>query len=690
MTVKRLAIALVLVGVGGGIAAWRVGGVSALINSLRPAAVEAQNLGDIMNALPDNFPEIDVDCAAFPVGPHGHDPDKQVFWGELHLHTQYSLDAYSFGTRTTPSEAYLFAKGAAPVVINEGTLDTPGPTIRQRRPLDFVAVTDHSEFLSVVQACTVSGSRLYNSPACQEVRSLDPATQDGIFPERMGALVKELCVTLTPNNNRDTLACVAQQRSAWVEMQRAARNAYRKCRFTSFVAYEWTDQDPQNLPVPGSLLTNHRNVIFASRHVPVLPFDSATAQDPPTLWTRLDDYCRGLCDAVTIPHNTNLSNGISLDVWNTSPKGRRLQRQYQVAAEIYQHKGASECYYHPINAPGETDCAFEQLNPLLEDTPIGPQSFLRAGLARGLAESLVPGQRNPLKLGFVGGTDGHNGAPGNVDEARWRGHDAREDSTPAKRLLPDPVTGKSPRTDWGPGGITAVWAEENSRESIFAAIKRRETYATSGPRMKVRVLQTSNASGCAAPGYPGSLLRPGRGHLPATPMGGTFVRANLEGAALPTFAIEVWRDQTPQALTRLAAGATAPAEIAKVQVIKIRALDNGVTVETFIDTPVDALADDDLHGDSFDTATGGCLVWTDNAFNPAEAALYYVRVLQEDTWRWSYHDCVALAGSPEGIAQGLTEAQCAAEAKNTVQERAWTSPIWYEPNPGLPGNAGAN
>jgi Protein of unknown function (DUF3604) len=677
----RLAVALVVaVGVAGAAVMWRWSGAGALVEPLRPVAVQAQD------GLPVNLPEIfEPDCPALP-GPHGNDPDKQVFWGELHLHTQYSLDAYSFGTRTTPAEAYLYAKqNGYSLQINEGTAGTPGPSLTQARPLDFVAVTDHAEWLSVVEGCTNPGSGMYRTRQCREVRSLNEETQEGIFPERMGALLTELCLERTPNNPLDTLACVAQQRSAWVEMQRAARNAYRKCRFTAFVAYEWSDQDPlrgQTQPAIGGPLTNHRNVIFAGQRVPLFPLDSVNYPDPPSLWTGLDRWCRDLCRAVTIPHNSNLSDGISLKLWDSSQRGRRQQRQYQVAAEIYQHKGASECYYNPNGNSPETDCAFEQLDTTLEDTPIAPHSFVRAGLALGLADSLASQQQNALKLGFVGGTDGHNGAPGNVDDAGWKGHDAREDNTPRKRLLPEQVAGRPPkpaRTDWGPGGITAVWAQENSRQSIFAAIQRRETYATSGPRMKVRVLQTSNPSGCTDPSYPGSLLRPPAGTPGAVPMGGTFFPANLNGDPVPTFAIEVWGDQAAQALTRLAPGGRGRAEIATVQVIKIRASVVNGQVDTATDAPVDVVVTDLLQSAHFDRTTGGCLLWRDTSFVPNESALYYVRVLQEDTWRWSYHDCVALAATPEGIARGLTESTCAADPRNVVQERAWTSPIWYEP-----------
>jgi hypothetical protein len=631
---------------------------SPLVDRLRPAPVRAA----AQVALP-------IDCADNPIGPNGHDPNRQVFWGELHLHTGYSLDAFSFGTRTTPAEAYLFAKGLGDIELDKGRLPTepapPEPLVARPTPLDFVAITDHSEFLSVVQGCADTTSPYWDEPACHEVRSRDPQTQAGIF-NQMADLVEQLCETRTAND-RDRLECLAQQRSAWLEIQRAAQTANNKCHFTSFVAYEWSDQDP----VRNGAATNHRNVIFANANVPRVPLSAADYIDPPELWTGLDRRCTGPCRVVTIPHNTNLSAGVSLRVWDLSARGLRQQKQYQVAAEIYQHKGASECHSDPAMGFDEPECAFEQLDKERVDehgqpipqVAVTERSFLRWGLGRGLAASLLTPDLNVFKLGFVGGTDGHNGAPGNVDENTWRGHDAGRDDTPFKRL--------TDRWDWGPGGITAVWAEENSRESIFAAIERRETYATSGPRIKVRVLRTTNSAACTDPGYPGSVL------ATATPMGGTFRRGNLGGAVAPTFIIEAWPDSSrPQSLVS-PVDPGGVADIAAVQVIKIHAHATRGGPVTTTDDPVDVIASDPTS--NFDSAAGGCLTWTDQDFNPNEAALYYVRVLQEPTWRWTYHDCLAVAGTPEGIASGFDSARCVTDPRNSVQERAWTSPIWYEP-----------
>lgn len=647
-------------------AAWSRGTVGKAVDVLRPPSLEAQNA-------------VEPDCRDNPAGPNGYVEAGQLFWGELHLHTGYSLDAFSFGTRTTPDQAYLYAKRRGDVALDPGRLPTePAPpeafVARPSAPLDFVALTDHSEFLSVVEACSLQDafSPLWNTQICRRVRSRDPQIQAGIFDD-MENITRDLC-----SGARNLAACVAEQRSAWVEIQQAAQRANRKCHFTSFVAYEWSAQ----LAGPGGAATNHRNVIFKNQHVPFLPFSFATQKDPPALWSALDRTCVGPCDAVTIPHNINLSAGLSLERWDLSARGVRLQQHYQVAAEIYQHKGASECHYDPTTGFSEAECAFEQLDKTETNrVDITEQSFIRYALGQGLAASFGSGL-NPFTLGFVGGTDGHNGAPGNVEESTWRGHDAGEDDTPFKRLVRSRVSANGENivhTDWGPGGITGVWARENSREAIFTAIRNRETYATSGPRIRVRVLQTPDPSACTvAAGDIRPLLTNG------TPMGGTFHASNLGGNVAPRFMIAAFAAGAPQALERLGTEAL-PADqmglaaIPKVQILKIHAYMTPTGPQVVTDQPYDVVANDPNAATNFNAATGGCLTWQDPSFVATEAALYYVRILQEPTFRWSYKDCVALAATPQGIAQGLTAERCRTDARNIVEERAWTSPIWYDP-----------
>ena len=236
------------------------------------------------------------------------------------------------------------------------------------------------------------------------------------------------------------------------------------------------------------------------------------------------------CDLVTIPHNSNLSGGVSLKIWEpTSAAGMALQSRYQVAAEVYQAKGASECYYNPAAGYNDPDCQFEQLTAKKVKAP-GATNFIRTALKMGVDTKGV----NPLQLGIVGGTDNHNGSAGYVDEATYVGHAGHEDDTALLRLNSSP--------DYSPGAITGVWAPQNTRDEIFAAIKRRETFATSGPRITVRFYQVNdqqkNLKPCTDSSFPSDILPS------AVPMGGTF-KADAVGAS-PRFALTVWPDAVPQ------------------------------------------------------------------------------------------------------------------------------------------------
>ncbi len=360
---------------------------------------------------------------------------------------------------------------------------------------------------------------------------------------------------------------------------------------------------------------------------------------------------------VTIPHNTNLSAGVSLVVWDPTPAGVAQQQKYQISAEIYQHKAASECYYSPADGYTDTDCQFEYPTDTKKAVNLGPLSFVREALGTGLGYAAANvAQGNPLKLGIVGATDDHNGAPGNVDEAKYVGHAGRGDDTPYTRLSGSPENGS--------GALTGAWAEQNTREAIFAAIKRRETFATSGPRLTVRFYETSDATACADPSFPQKIIDAGT----AVPMGGTFGKAILGTATGPTFALTVWPDAVPQ---NLADETTAMAGIAKVQIIKVHAHMSG-------GAPV--IVEDPPYAVSGIPATGGCGTWTDASFDATEYAVYYVRALQVPTWRWSHYSCAELEANNPTTWQTLVP-NCVAGGPLdvSIQERAWTSPVWYEP-----------
>lgn len=600
-----------------------------------------------------------VTCACTPPsgatcsgsGPTGYNPYKVAYFGDLHLHTSYSLDAYAFGTRSDPSNAYLFAKSQATVDVGAATSDDPGPTISQPRKLDFLAITDHSEFLAMTHGCVLDPeSGYYDTSNCGLVRSENAAAQAMVFVGlAAGNLNNDFC-----DGDGDPADCAAQVEDAWQETICAAQCAYDPCSFTSLVAYEWTDMQGTS--------TDHRNVIFGSASVPQAPLSSLDYPDPPALWTGLDGACTAGsgCEVVAIPHNSNQSDGVTLQIWDPSPNGIRQQQQYQVSAEIYQHKGASECDANVPEWANEEECKFETLSTATDPPPAS--SFVRHALKEGIASAAAsPSQGNPLKLGFVGATDDHNGAPGYTDETLFVGHLGRMDDSALKR-----VKSNSQYSGFGSGGLTGVWAEQNTRESIFAGVKRRETFATSGPRMQVRFFQTSNLAPCTDAAFPKKIVDAG-----AVTMGGTFGPGTI-GIGKPKFAIWAWPDSWPQ---QLANGQSGVALIDAVQVIKAHtSVVNGQT--TIVEDPPVTVP-------AF-PANGGCVKWTDDAWatstSPGEYAFYYVRVLQQETQRWSHNDCAAVKA--EYPATWQTRAPGCATGGGldvTVKERAWTSPIWYEP-----------
>lgn len=554
----------------------------------------------------------------------GYNVLKNAYFGDLHEHTAYSADAYTFATRNTPIDAYRFAKGV-PVQIAGAQADGGGPITKIDRPLDFLAVTDHSEFLAIALGCGADlngqpyydASPYYDSARCKLFRSTNPGAQALDFALLVSDM-KALCA--------DAGTCDPVIKNGWQKEQVAAAAAYERCKFTSFVAYEWTHMSPK-----GDTL--HKNVIFSSSSVPDKPFDSMNYTTASELWTALDRGCQSQsgCEALTIPHNSNLSGGLAFEAPATADAAAQMAK-YQRLVEIFQHKGASECFYDETADGGDRDCAFEQV----PNTVRG--SFVRDGLSKGLGLQKTSGS-NPLQLGIVGATDDHNGAPGNVKEGTYPGHVGRIDDDPTKRITVGDAGPSDQRNNsyFNPGGLTGVWAEENSRESIFAALKRRETWATSGPRMTVRFYATKNdgSDPCADPDFPKQIVAAG-----ATPMGGAFT----PGASKPRLVVYAWKDAV---------------DIESIDLVKGWVDANGAPHERVERRTIPA-------------GTKACVVFDDSGFQ-GEIAYYYARVLQPPTARWSRSDCQdAPDANPTDCAQN-------GRLRQPIQERAWTSPIWTMP-----------
>ncbi len=592
-------------------------------------------------------------------------PARRPLFGDLHVHTRYSLDASTQGTRTSPDQAYRFARGEALPIQPWNEQGEAARSLQLSRPLDFAMVSDHAELIGEVHMCNTPAVEGYGSLYCRFYRTF-PRGAYYLFNymSAMRASHLGLC-------GEDDELCKRAAVHPWAEMQDAAQAHYDRsdnCEFTTFVGYEWTGVERSS---GGNL---HRNILFRNARVPNLPVSYIDAPSAERLWHHLEQDCNvsdPFCEALSIPHNGNLSAGFMFSLSDSdgqpwTPALADLRGRIEPLVEIMQHKGSSECYY----AAGVTRdelCAFEQLsidNIAGFDNPPQPDTgFTRQTLNRGLELEAALGV-NPFKLGILASTDTHLGAAGAAQESRFLGHGGA--GVPALKVIPP---GLPDKPEYNPGGLAVVWAEENSRDAIFAALQRRETYGTSGPRITARFFAgwDYDAQLCDAPDFVE------RAYAGGTPMGG-----DLKGKGnAPRFAVFARQD----AGTKHSPGMP----LQRIQIVKGWLDDTGAPRQRVIDVAGTAdngasvnLSTCEVTGKG---ATQLCSVWTDQDFNPRQRAWYYARVLENPSCRWSQRQCVAAGvqcDDPATIGEGY-EACCAAEHRPVIQERAWTSPIWYSP-----------
>lgn len=640
------------------------------------ASAAPEDQGPAVVARPDERPP----CAA-------RNPLRNVYFGDLHAHTRLSFDAITYDVRGGPAEAYAFARGEEVGIAPFDARGVATRRLRLARPLDFAAITDHAEYLAETTLCHDPRSSAYGSSTCV------------MYRDAMG-LVSPISLGLsglTPGrppvcDDRDPTLCARTFARVWDEVQSAAEAAYDRtdaCRFTTFVAYEWSGSPGGN--------NAHRNVIFRNRTVPVSPATYYDARTPELLWRSLRATCLDSgtgCDALAIPHNSNLGGGRMFLAVNDrgTPYTREeaaLRARVEPLVEIYQHKGSSECLAgarDPLSGEDER-CGFERLTtapcrgtpddppgctPVCGPNPIGaftgacahPRDFVRAALRTGLVEWSRVGV-DPFHLGIIASTDTHAAIPGAVDEATWPGHTGSADADPARRLTA-PIRGE-PQVSVvtsSPGGLAAVWADENSRGAIFDALRRRETFGTSGPRITVRFFGgwTLARDSCARPDMVEMAYREG------VPMG-SDLRARPDGAAAPTFVLSALRDAMGQPLARIQiVKAWVVGSETRERVYDLATAGEGATVDLATCTP---------RGSGADTL---CESWTDPDFDPASPALWYARVLETPTCRWSRRVCNELRVDCAAVGRDSPlRACCDGTVADTVQERAWTSPIWYLP-----------
>ena len=614
-------------------------------------------------------------------------PDRDAYFGDVHVHTSYSWDANADGTRTNPDDAYRFARGEE---IDLPPYDASGKATQRLkidRPLDFVAVTDHAEFLGEISLCMDAESSSHDSEMCRTFRE-----------ERVvggGARLMALPIaSWSPRRDAETCGkdgekCRRRARTHWREIQEVAEQHYDrsdKCSFTTFVGYEYT-----GLPNWSSY---HRNVLFRNANVPELPVSYIEAPKGHMLWDLLRRDCLdGMegCDVLAIPHNANLSNGLllnpaypELQTLEAEAERAQLRQDMEPLVEIFQHKGNSECFNGISAVLGEPDelCDFEQPRkigpgrlfrgreiPATEDCGDGTgvagilnggcvsrHDFVRSSLLDGLKEKERLGV-NPFKYGIIAGTDTHLSIPGAVNEAGWKGHLAHE--TSLEERLGEGVTPSNLKGN--AGGLAGIWAVENSRDALFDAMKRRETFGTSGPRIEPRFFGgwSYKAGLCDAP----DLVD--RAYAGGVPMGGDLP-VRPEGVTAPGFLIAAKRDSQS-------------APLRNIQVIKGWVSEKGEARYKVHD-----VAGNPDNGASVDMSTGEavgigydslCAVFVDPDFDVDQPAYYYARVVENPTARWSFAQCVS---QPEE--QRLTA--CDNDAPKVIHEMAWTSPIWYVPASG--------
>jgi hypothetical protein len=764
---------------------------------------------------------------------------KQPFFGETHLHSAYSFDASTLDTRNTPAKAYHYAQGGKvglPPWADTRTIkvDQTNNVVRDLaefpycfpgdecqftatrtaqlppgRALDFAAVTDHSEQLgenniclfvgteqcgppggepgscSTGQSCSLSGVCVpdgWKSSLCTAVRDEASRTRTG---RATSIVLGQTWFIETPRHPPNicgpegNTTCEDNAKTVWDQIQDDAEAAYDRtsaCKFTSFIAYEYTAMAANGrcadtlLPcwahadcpgpgpqicegIPGSAIpffvglaggdNLHRNIIFRNKNTVIRPIsnvdqplecgagllcdfadNNGPVASPETMLSTLASECNPAggeyCEFISIPHNPNLSRG-SMFVTPVTNAEAQIRQDYEPLVEIMQIKGQSECRfqeetgrYWSSNVLDTKDelCAFENMNfirltgnyiptELLNKDTIPPRSYVRETLKNGIlyqSEHDV----NPFQLGFVGGLDNHNATPGQANEAEYAkigAHGIISFADSAEALNEKFFLGLQTNA----GGLTVAWAEENSRDSIFTAMQNRETYATSGTRPIVRFF--------GGFGLPKNICQRGnfaeQGYAFGVPMGGMLTGAPSSGA--PEFAVSALWDPgwTGQKGT----------ELQRIQIVKGWIDDSGESHEKVFDVAGTA-SDAGVNLKTCEPNGHGhkdlCAVWTDRDFDKDEHAFYYVRVLENSSCRWNQHycnargvDCTKSAGtcrtesktdtlngqgcfSNDDCGDGICvlpasyttweDQQCCSDiVPKTVQQRAWTSPIWYTP-----------
>ncbi len=586
---------------------------------------------------------------------------REAYYGDLHLHTNYSFDAYVlFGAKVDPDAAYRFAKGEE--------VEYLGEKVKRQEPLDFLAVTDHSENIGVFNTLDDPNSELSKSDYGKSILN---------EPDKAKVFLNLITSLRSGGKGIQGVDSKAISQSAWQRSVDTANKNYQPGKFTTFIAYEWTSMpDGQNL---------HRNVIFKGDKAPN-PFTSVDSDRPEDLWRFLEKSRKDGYEGLAIPHNSNASNGLMFD-WLDSD-GRPIDQAYaelraanEPLAEIAQNKGASET--HPSLSPNDEFGNFEFYDHLLigankKSKPEG--SYVRDALGRGLEIAKRTNDVNPFKYGVVGASDFHNGLSassenafvgtfGGIDPTK-RLPDIKAFQDRLKAIIPPskPELLQKAIYENGSGNLTGAWAEQNTRDSLYDAFRRKETFATSGTRLKLRFFSSWDLDN--------GLLKNkewvNTAYAKGVPMGGDLP-ARPKQAKAPKFVVWGLKDPNGANLDRIQVVKIWLQEGKHIEKIFDVALSNGRKVDPKTGKSTEVGNTVDVNTATYQNTIGATelsAVWKDPEFNPAVPAAYYLRVLEIPTPRWSTILSVK-SGQP-----------LPANVPSTIQERGWSSPIWYTPSKG--------
>ena len=633
-------------------------------------------------------------------------PDRIPLYGDLHVHTKYSFDAYIFGVTATPYDAYKYATG-------EAIKHPLGFDMKLREPLDFYAVTDHGFYMGMIENYADTSSEMSKKEWTKPMHNIN--RPENVNVESLGeradlfsSVLSQAIVQPYPywhpklwkawftNNIQVALKSFDYDvhKSAWADVANAAEEFNDPGNFTTFIGYEFTT----STEVEGGNL--HRNVIFNSSNAPIRPWTRIDSLNPEDLWTWMDSLRDKGVDSLAMPHNSNGSNGQMFEV--ETFRGNPISIEYaekrmrnEPVVEMTQVKGTSDT--HPLLSPDDEWADFEIMDKRVGSRPPTysmPQGgYVRDAYLRGLTLDWE-GRGNPYKFGLIGSSDTHTGAGAFDENNYWSkvgvldGIDMSRGSVPLTQdrieqleeyaeLYDQPMSIQEidGRTyadvgfdQWSASGLAVAWAEENTRDSIFQAFKRKETFATTGTRMALRFFAGFDME---------SIDLDSEDMVKNAYAKGVTMGADLfsQDNQTPQFLVWAQRDKLGAPLQRvqiIKGWVESASGTPKEQIYDV-ACSDGLLVDPVTNRCPDNGARVNISDCSISNDVGAGelkTIWTDPDFDPTIKAFYYVRVLENPTCRWSTWDSIKAGVTPRP------------DLHQTIQERAWSSPIWYIPESG--------